>query len=379
MSTTNDLPIHVYHPRTLGTWSIEAQRLDLGEGYKPSLALLPDGELVLVSLDHTGDPAAGTYTESMPLRRSTDGGRTWTEPLSAADVIGREQWLSCSRDGTLFISSHLLEQDTNNRAGITHSYLHRSTDGGRTWARTRILLEGAARNGAAAEKTSHTSRNVVELSDGTLLFGVSLNDTDIAYLWRSADGGSTWDTSQRVDIGTYDGRPYDNLDGFFCEDFTYLTQRGDLIHWLRCGPPSPLFPMEDGRAVPCGNDNIDRTLVCRSADGGRTWSDLVDFGDYGMHYIRPLRLADGRLLVTYTQRSTLYPLGLRAIVSYDDGDTWDFSADQIVIEGRTPWGLQSGGGFGNTVQLVDGELLSCYSHRNAGEQTRLEVVRWRLP
>ena len=145
MSTTNDLPIHVYHPRTLGTWSIEAQRLDLGEGYKPSLALLPDGELVLVSLDHTGDPAAGTYTESMPLRRSTDGGRTWTEPLSAADVIGREQWLSCSRNGTLFISSHLLEQDTNNRAGITHSYLHRSTDGGRTWARTRILLEGAAR------------------------------------------------------------------------------------------------------------------------------------------------------------------------------------------------------------------------------------------
>ena len=137
--------------------------------------------------------------------------------------------------------------------------------------------------------------------------------------------------------------------------------------------------MEDGRAVSCGNDNIDRTLVCRSADGGRTWSDLVDFGDYGMHYIRPLRLADGRLLVTYTQRSTLYPLGLRAIVSYDDGDTWDFSADQIVIEGRTPWGLQSGGGFGNTVQLVDGELLSCYSHRNAGEQTRLEVVRWRLP
>ena len=81
MSTTRDLPIHVYHPRTLGTWSIEAQRLNLGEGYKPSLALLPDGELVLVLLDHTGDPAAGTYTESMPLRRSTDGGRAWTEPL----------------------------------------------------------------------------------------------------------------------------------------------------------------------------------------------------------------------------------------------------------------------------------------------------------
>jgi hypothetical protein len=379
MDKTDDLPIRVYHPQALGTWTIEAQRLDLGEGYKPSLALLPDGELVLVSLDSPDNAAPGTFAERMPLRRSADGGRTWTDPVIAADVIGREQWLTCTRDGTLFVSSHLLEQDANNHDGITHSYLHRSTDGGRTWARTKILIEGEARGGEPPEKTSHTSRNVVERSDGTLLFGVSLNDTSVAYLWRSTDGGLTWDTSQRVDIGDYGERPYDNFDGFFCEDFTYLTQQGDLIHWVRCGPPSPMFPIEDGRAVPYGNDNVDRTLVCRSMDGGRTWSSLADFGDYGKHYIRPLRLADGRLLVTYTQRSTFFPLGLRALVSHDDGDTWDFLIDQILIEGRTSWGLQSGGGFGNTVQLADGELLSCYSYRDAGNQTRIEVVRWRLP
>ena len=71
---SSDLPIRVDHPRRLGTWTIEAERLDLGEGYKPSLALLPGGELVLVSLDNTGDPEAGTWTEVMPLRRSLDHG-----------------------------------------------------------------------------------------------------------------------------------------------------------------------------------------------------------------------------------------------------------------------------------------------------------------
>ena len=119
--------------------------------------------------------------------------------------------------------------------------------------------------------------------------------------------------------------------------------------------------------------------MCRSADGGLTWSSLSDFGDYGMHYMRALRLADGRVLLTYTQRSTFQPLGLRALVSHDDGETWDFSADRIIIEGRTPWGLAQGGGFGNTVQLEDEELLTCYSYRESPERTRLELVRWRLP
>ncbi|NOY42083.1 MAG: hypothetical protein GXP26_09635, partial [Planctomycetes bacterium] len=70
---------------------------------------------------------------------------------------------------------------------------------------------------------------------------------------------------------------------------------------------------------------------------------------------------------------------------YDDGKSWDFENDRIVIEGRTPWGGVSGGGFGNTVQLKDGSLISCYSYQdgptfwNYSDNTnQVEVVRWRL-
>ncbi len=59
--------------------------------------------------------------------------------------------------------------------------------------------------------------------------------------------------------------------------------------------------------------------------------------------------------------------------------TWDFEFDQIVIEGKTPWGASQGGGFGNTVQLSDGMLVSCYSYRGTDNGTHIEVVRWRLP
>jgi hypothetical protein len=41
--------------------------------------------------------------------------------------------------------------------------------------------------------------------------------------------------------------------------------------------------------------------------------------------------------------------------------------------------LGSGGGFGPTVQLDDGMLVTSYSYRGEDAETHLEVIRWRLP
>ena len=126
-----------------------------------------------------------------------------------------------------------------------------------------------------------------------------------------------------------------------------------------------------------------------SRDGGTTWSDLADWGDYGQMYPRVLRLHDGRYLATFTQRAIFYPLGLRAALSDDaEGLDWGFDYDRIIIEGQTPWGSISAGGYGNTVELSDGTLVSCYSTRRESatsysdphqqESIYSEVVRWRL-
>ena len=370
-----NLPVRINNPRKLGAWQIPAERSVLGEAYKPSMALLPSGELVMVALYQDRLPN-NKVREWTGFWRSKDDGRSWTERVEIKDMIGREQWLTATKDGTLFATCHLLAQDINNKDGYTHSYVHRSTDGGRTWQRLRI-------GGFPPKAVTMCSRNLVEMPDGTLLLGIGVNEIEkgrLAWMWQSRDGGKTWDKSgPRVKIADYGKREYDNYDAFFTEDFTFRAKSGKLLHFIRCGPPSPMYPINDGRTAPQGDDSGDRTLRCESTDGGLTWSEVRDHGDYGMHYPRVMRLQDGRLLMTLTQRSTFYPIGLQAILSHDDGETWDFQNDRIIIEGKTPWGLASGGGFGNTLQLKDSTLISCYTYRGADDKTHLEVVRWRLP
>ena len=381
----SSLPIRVNHPRRLPGWQLPAERIAIGRfgDYKPSLALLPDGELLLVAFHKTGTYGETDFHEQTTFWRSGDGGKTWSDRDDRDDIIGREQFLTCMPGGTLFMTSHLLPEDNAHPggAGGYHSYLHRSTDGGKTWDRTQVLLEGALRRDAPEQSGTVTDREVVALPDGTLLLGVALDGSTVAYMWRSTDGGESWERDRPCRIRGY----YDNGDAFFSNSFTYCNEAGNLLHWCRVGPPSPMYPMGDGRPAPVGDDQNDRTMWTQSTDQGRTWECVEDFGDYGQMYWRMLKLRDGRLLATFTQRGIVYPFGLRATMSYDDGQTWDFACDQIVIEGLTPWGAPSGGGYGNTVQLDDGTLVTCYGY-NPGKEpsikadaSQIEVVRWELP
>ena len=146
-------------------------------------------------------------------------------------------------------------------------------------------------------------------------------------------------------------------------------------HWHIAGSPEEL---KEERG-----DNGDRMMLWESTDDGRTWRKQNGdgrFGYYGEMYPRFLQLQDGRLMLTFTVRSSStdgYPLGVRAIFSGDDGRTWDFERDRLVIS-YVNHGA-SGGGFGNTIQLDDGTLVSVYSYRREDEKTYVETVRWRAP
>jgi len=367
--------IVVKKPSSLKANRLPAKRIPVGKpgDYKPCIAQLPTGELILVMFEPR-HLEGGEYQEDIIIYRSTDGGQTWGA-REVPPILGREPYLSMARNGTLFLTVHLLQQDRRNKDGYIHSYLHRSTDGGHTWQTVRIGTEDVP--GAADKAWIITSRNVLELSDATLIVGVSApNGHD--YLWRSKDGGLTWDRSLAC---TWEGVSGDQVWWpFWAEMVLWETPAHNLLAIARVDPR--IFPAIPGTTLPeYTNDEIERMVVFRSTDGGRTWKNRVDFGDYGEMYSAIQRLRDGRLLLTFTVRSLHPPLGVQAVFgrATADGFEFDFEHDRVVLDAKTPADKPSGGGFGPTVQLVDGTLVTAYSYRDANDQTHVEVVRWSIP
>ena len=92
-----------------------------------------------------------------------------------------------------------------------------------------------------------------------------------------------------------------------------------------------------------------------------------------------LRLRDRRLLLTFTVRDLHPPIGVRAIpgVETDDGFAFDFAHDRLMLDTQTGDRYQ-GGGFGPTVQLDDGTLVTSCSYRGDDDKTHIEVINLKI-
>ncbi|MSR55423.1 MAG: hypothetical protein EXS09_19380 [Gemmataceae bacterium] len=362
--------IAVAAKKSLAKDQIDCVRIPLGEAddYKPCIAQLPSGELLLTAF-HQHKKDGNKVLEQNLLFRSKDDGKTWSGP-EKLDLLGREPYLTVLNDGTIFMTGHLLANDVRNTHDYTHGYLHCSTDAGKTWESIRIESEGIK-----PKASNHTTRNVLQLADGTLLLGVDYDGGEGPYLmWRSKDNGKTWDKT-----GKCQPKDFKSQYGFFGGE-TWLWQARSGKIWALVRVDSNELPIKD-RPIKAGNDQADHFILFSSADSGKTFDRIRDFGDYGEMYMSILRMKDQRLLLTFTVRDLKPPLGVRALAGSEteDGFEFDFTKDRLMLDTSTPIDKSQGGGFGPTVQLKDGTLVTSYSYRDKDDKTQLEVVRWKMP
>jgi len=249
-SDNSPTTIPVHKPRRLSDVAIPCERVALGEpdDYKPCIARLPNGELLLTAF-HQYRREGNKVMEQTLLFRSKDGGTTWSTPEKLA-LLGREPYLTVLPDGTIFITGHLLAQDVRNEWGYTCGFLHRSTDGGKSWESIRVESE-EIKPGAS----NHTSRNVLRLADGSLILGVDFGGGGGPYfVWRSKDDGQTWDRTRRCEL-----RDFQSVYGFFGGE-TWLWQAKSGKIWALVRVDSNELPIRD-RPIKAGNDQAERSTV----------------------------------------------------------------------------------------------------------------------
>lgn len=151
---------------------------------------------------------------------------------------------------------------------------------------------------------------------------------------RTRDGGLTWTLE-----GLVGEQP--KKDEYSIMPSTVRLKDGALFSWIR-----HCRVMEDGKEIRF----VD---AWRSPDDGKTWEhlkeDRIDNSGNPPHMIR---LADGRLVVTYGVRQK--PLGIRARMSSDEGKSW---GDEFILRG------DGGGpdlGYPRTIQRADGKCVTVY-------------------
>ena len=284
------------------------------------------------------------------ISRSTDRGRTWTEPQVTFDSLAddRDHSLATLPDGTIvstWFSSGVFQtarsrlpewDDIAERIGahtlqaLSRGWLRRSHDGGHTWEEQVYPTLVGQHAGPSA------------LSDGRLIYcgpADVLNEPRLVAT-HSGDGGKTWGIIGEIPcdaaVHPHTGPAWPAL---------------NESHALEVGPGRVLCVFRANR----GPYNV---TFARSEDGGRTWTEPEDSGVYGFpSYL--VRLRAGPVLCVFGDRAgddTTRPQAIRAMLSYDDGGTWD--TENVLTIREFPYRADMG--YPVALEVDTNELLCAY-------------------
>ena len=167
-------------------------------------------------------------------------------------------------------------------------------------------------------------------------------------LFRSRDEGSSW---QKVSVMERPSwlKPGESL----CEPHVLELPDGRYLGAVRVEGRKPFT-----------------IATAFSEDRGESWSELVCTNVSGAppHLMRH---SSGAIICTFGRREP--PYGEYAIVSHDEGATW---TEEYIIDDNTD---SRDLGYGSTVELPDGSLLSVYYQRCPGDDyPSILYTKWKL-
>jgi hypothetical protein len=194
----------------------------------------------------------------------------------------------------------------------------------------------------------------------------------------SSDQGHTW-TQETIPRAwrfqvEHQGKSYTRG---ISEGSLVRAANGWLVAALRTDMPPRYFD------VPY-DDSLEGTGISISKDNGATWSPIHVLYDAGRHHAHLLKLPNGDIVMIHhvrvdvqSGRLASYRRGLEAVVSHDNGQSWDLSRKYILDEYEfydgKKWYNGECGHLSATL-LNDGSILTCYGkYLSKG----VSLIRWK--
>ena len=324
------------------------------------------------------------FSHGTTLSKSTDGGRSWS-----SHELTLQASPNCSfrvlQDGT-FVGTRTAGKDDPSAVVIWAS-----GDEGRTWDKLSEV------DNPAHCPVRHPD-TLCRLADDTLLLPVESRyqwSQDPTYVHRSTDGGKTWSgpTGPYAEqafveshwVGPNTGPGF--LGACSYEVMIAPMASGRLLAVIRYhGPVVPQWPLID----PGRGPTYKAVFLADSEDRGETWKGFRPLTNvHGQCHGFGAGLSDGSVVVTLDHRYPPGTPGNKAMISHDEGRTWEDEVYHIsfatVPEGQA--------GFSESVVLEDDTILTIAattdlpredsmpgskSAKSTAGRTDAWAIRWRL-
>ena len=281
----------------------------------PAILCLDDGSLLIACDRRKYNETDLPEDIDIVTRRSTDGGHTWSEPVTLAEGTGRKHGygdaalVQCANGDIICAFAGANGYFASNESDPIRTYVCRSTDGGQTWGEIVDItsqLWGSQSTNAVCHNyraAFFSSGNGLRLRRGDhagrIMFAVPMlrmnNNTSDNYIVYSDDNGHTWQVSSKAYTG---------------------------------GDEAKVMELVDGRILLSTRQSGARGYN-HSNDGGETWGTQGRWNEMttnacngDMLRVMATDRGDSINLLMHSIPNSMQRENVSIFLSYDEGDSW---------------------------------------------------------